>query len=161
MKRVLYLILMFLISVPAVSFAQEPRFRIQDLDNHWKGYTDLKGDKITVIDFWATWCQPCVRSLPLMNEIAEEYKSKGVNFIGISIDGPRNQSKVKPFVNSRGITYPILKDINSEVMAELNVSAVPTLIIYDAEGEMILFHEGFKPGDELLIREEIDKVLSR
>ena len=161
MKRVKFLVGIFLLIAVAVSYAQEPVFRIQDMDNQWKSYSDLKGEKVTVIDFWATWCQPCVRSLPLMNEMAEAYRSKGVNFIGISIDGPRNQSKVKPFITSRGITYPILKDVNSEVMAELNVTAVPTLIIYDAQGEMVMFHEGFKPGDEDLIREEIDNILSR
>ena len=94
-----------------------------------------------------------------MNTLAEEFKDQGVNFIGISIDGPRNQSKIQPFVNSMGISYTILKDINSEVMTDMNVTSVPTLLIIDSEGEVIYTHEGFRPGDEDVIREELTNYL--
>lgn len=133
---------------------------MRDLDNKWQEYENIKGSQLTVIDFWATWCQPCVRSIPLLNEIAEEFETQGVSFIGISIDGPRNQSKVKPFIQSMGVTYPIIRDVDSELMAELGVSAVPTLLIYDSKGELVYFHEGFKPGDEQTIRDHISEQLS-
>jgi len=136
-------------------YAQEPDFRLRDLDNQWTEYPDVKGTRITVIDFWATWCQPCVRSIPALIELSEELKNEGVNFVGISVDGTRNQSKIKPFVHSMGITYPVLRDLNSELMSDLGVSAIPTLIVYDSEGNRIYLHEGFRPGDETIIREEI------
>ena len=139
---------------------QEPVFRLRDLDNQWKDYSALKGSRLTVIDFWATWCQPCVRSIPFLSEMAEELGDRGVRFIGVSIDGPRNQSKIKPFVQSMGVGYPILRDIDSELMSELGVTAVPTLMVFDAAGEMIFFHEGFRPGDEKTIRDHILKHLS-
>ncbi len=139
--------------------AQEPWFRLKDLSNQWKEYGDLKGSKLTVIDFWATWCQPCVRSIPYLNEMASEYTARGVNFIGVSIDGPRNQSKIAPFIRSLGVSYPILRDLNSELMSELGVTAVPTLLIYDADGRQIFFHEGFRPGDELSIHKAIESFL--
>lgn len=142
------------------TLGQEPEFRLKNLDNQWKEYNELKGKRLTVIDFWATWCQPCVRSIPLLNEMAEEFEEQGVRFIGISIDGPRNQSKIKPFIQSIGIDYPIIRDVDSELMSDLGVTAVPTLMIYNAEGEMVYFHEGFRPGDEQIIREHIDKFLS-
>ena len=142
-----------------ISWGQEPDFRLRDLDNKWQEYSDLKGTELTVIDFWATWCQPCVRSIPLLNEIAQEFNGMGVKFIGVSIDGPRNQSKIKPFVQSMGVEYPIIRDMDSELMSELGVTAVPTLMLYDAEGELIFFHEGFRPGDEELIRDHIEKHL--
>lgn len=139
--------------------AQEPYFRLKDLSNQWIEYDELKGEQLTVIDFWATWCQPCVQSIPHLNEMAEEYKERGVNFIGVSVDGPRSQSKLAPFLNSMGVTYPILRDINSELMADLNVTAVPTLLIFDASGEMVHLHEGFRPGDETGIANEIESLL--
>jgi len=140
-------------------FSQEPVFRLRDLDQKWMEYSDLSGDNLTVIDFWATWCTPCVKSIPLLNEIFEEYTGKGVRFIGISIDGPRNQSKIKPFIHSLGITYPILRDVNSELMSDLNVTAVPTLLVFDADGEQLFFHEGLRPVDEKLIRNQLDEML--
>ena len=139
--------------------AQEPYFRLKDLSNQWKEYGDLKGEKLTVVDFWATWCQPCVQSIPHLNEMASLYADRGVGFIGVSIDGPRNQSKVAPFIKSMGVTYPIIRDINSELMSELNVTAVPTLLIYDSSGELVHIHEGFRPGDELAIGEAIESFL--
>lgn len=141
------------------SIGQEPVFQLQDIHNEWKEFEDVKGEKLTVIDFWATWCQPCVRSIPELNKIAIEMEDKGVKFVGISIDGPRNQSKILPFVSSMGIEYTILKDINSEVMSEMNVTSVPTLLIIDKEGEIVYTHEGFRPGDDKVIKEEIENYL--
>ena len=151
--------LLLLLSVSG--WSQEPMFRLQDLDKQWKEYVDLKGSELTVVDFWATWCQPCVKSIPLLNEMAEEFKSQGVNFIGVSIDGPRNQSKIEPFVRSMGVSYPILRDMDSELMSDLNVTAVPTLLLYSADGELLYIHEGFRPGDEEVIRTHIAKHLDK
>jgi len=138
---------------------QEPYFRLKDLSNQWKEFGDLKGNNLTVVDFWATWCQPCVQSIPHLNEMALEYTDRGVSFIGVSIDGPRNQSKIAPFIKSMGVSYPILRDINSELMSELGVTAVPTLLIYNSLGELVHIHEGFRPGDELSISETIKSFL--
>jgi thiol-disulfide isomerase/thioredoxin len=151
--------LIIMLSIFALISAQDPVFRLRDLDNQWQEYEDVKGSRLTVIDFWATWCQPCVKSIPLLNEIYIDFAPKGVNLVGISIDGTRNQSKIKPFVQSLGVNYPILRDINSDFMSEMGVTAVPTMIILSSEGEVLHFHEGFRPGDEELIREHIESHL--
>ena len=150
-----------LLLIATALYSQEPYFRLRDLDNQWKEYEDLQGSQLTVIDIWATWCQPCIRAIPILNDMAEEFGERGVNFIGVSIDGPRNQSKITPFIQSMGVTYPILRDVNSELMSELGVSAVPTLLLYDKEGELVYFHEGFRPGDELTIRNHIEEHLAK
>ncbi|MBO6522455.1 MAG: TlpA family protein disulfide reductase [Balneolaceae bacterium] len=134
-------------------------FRLKNLDNRTTSYKDIKGEQFTVIDFWATWCKPCIKSIPKLVEISEEFEDQGVNFVGISIDGPRNLAKVKPFARSLGVTYPILLDTNSEVMGKLGVRAVPSLLIINSDDEIVYFHEGYKPGEEIAIREEILKLL--
>ena len=151
-----FVVLLFAVSI---SWSQEPSFRLRDLENTWQEYPDLKGTQLTIIDFWATWCQPCVRSIPLLSEMEKEYRTRGVGFIGVSIDGPRNQSKIKPFIQSMGVEYPIIRDMDSELMTDLGVTAVPTLLLYDADGELVFFHEGFRPGDEDMIRDHIEKHL--
>jgi thiol-disulfide isomerase/thioredoxin len=159
MKTILFTAIL-LVGFSALN-AQEPYFRLKDLDNQWKEYEDLKGSQLTIIDFWATWCAPCVKSIPLLNEMAEEFADDGVSFIGVSVDGSRNQAKIKPFIESMGVSYPILRDLNSELMAELSVTAVPTLIMYDKDGNQVYFHEGFRPGDEVSIREHIQQELAK
>jgi cytochrome c biogenesis protein CcmG, thiol:disulfide interchange protein DsbE len=152
------LVVILLLGCIAPGYPQEPVFRLRDLENNWREYDELKGERLTVVDFWATWCQPCVRSLPALDRMAREYRDRGVSFIGVSIDGPRNQSKVRPFVESMGISYPVLRDMDSELMSELGVMAVPTLIIFRS-GEQVFVHEGFRPGDEVIIREHIENLL--
>ena len=158
-KKLVFVIFLLLFILPGIK-AQEPYFRLKDISNQWQEYDDLKGSSLTVIDFWATWCQPCIMSIPHLNEMASDYAEKGVNFIGVSVDGPRNQSKLAPFTRSLGISYPILRDINRELMSDLSVTAVPTLLIYNAEGKLIHTHEGFRPGDELSIREILNSFLN-
>jgi hypothetical protein len=60
-----------------------------------------------------------------------------------------------------GITYPILLDSNSELMSELQVTALPTILIVDEQNEIIFIHRGYRPGDEKLLRDEIDKLITK
>ncbi|RNC84505.1 MAG: TlpA family protein disulfide reductase [Balneola sp.] len=151
-------ILVFLGSL-SVAPPKVNNFRLKNLDNRTTTYKDIKGDTYTVIDFWATWCKPCIKSIPKLVEISKEFETEGVNFVGISIDSPRNQAKVKPFVRSLGVEYDVLLDPNSEVMGRLGVQAVPTLLIINQDDEIIYFHEGYKPGEEVEIREKILSLL--
>ncbi|NJM15469.1 MAG: TlpA family protein disulfide reductase [Bacteroidales bacterium] len=122
-------------------------------------FYEVAGENMTLVDFWAVWCKPCVLSIPKMNSIFDEYKEKGVHLVGINVDGPRNQSKVKPFVLSKKISYTILLDPEQEIMQLLNVSSLPTLLLINHKKEVVWRHEGFQPGDEYLIKQALDKHL--
>ena len=144
-----------------VLYAQLPEIEVKDINQNWINFTDLQGEKITVIDFWATWCKPCVTAIPKLNSIYEEFSKQGVEFIGVNVDGPRNQSKVKPFSNSLNIKYPLILDPDQELVNDFNVVAFPTLIILDEKGKEVFVHEGFNPGDEILIKNELAKQLEK
>ena len=151
----------FLIPFLLIVFAQADinqsvyNFKLKNLDNRTVSYQDLKGENLTVIDFWATWCKPCLKSMPKLVEMNDEFKEQGVKFIGVSVDGPRNLNKVKPFAKSLGINYPVLLDTDNSVMGRLSVRAVPTLLVVNSEDESVYFHEGYGPGEDKVIREEI------
>lgn len=134
-------------------------FHLKDIGNVSRSYLELKGEKLTLIDFWATWCKPCNKAIPELNKIYEQYKDKGVKVIGINCDGPRSVSKVNPLVKSLQIKYPVLMDINSEVMNNLNLTAFPTLIMVDQKGKIVWIHEGYLEGDAQKIADEIEKYL--
>lgn len=136
-----------------------PNFRLKNLENETVRFEKLKGEKLTVIDFWATWCKPCIKSIPKLVALNDIFEEKGVQFIGISVDGPRNQAKVKPFARSKGIDYPVLLDINKEVMSRLRVQVVPTLLIVNSEKEIVHYIEGYQPGEEKIIRKKISEQL--
>jgi len=136
-----------------------PNFRLKNLDNRTVSYNQIKGKNLTVIDFWATWCKPCIKSIPEFVKMDEEFDEDQVKFIGISVDGPRNKAKVKPFIKSLGVDYTILRDTDSSVMARLRVTAVPTMIIVNSDNEIVYFHEGYKSGEEVEIRNKINELL--
>ncbi|NEW81531.1 MAG: TlpA family protein disulfide reductase [Mariniphaga sp.] len=134
-------------------------FEFKDIENISRSFNELKGEKLTLIDFWATWCKPCNKAIPELNKIYDIYKTKGVEIIGINCDGPRSISKVAPLSKSLQIKYPVLIDINSELKAELNVLAFPTLLIVNSKGKVVWIHEGFVSGDNEIIISEIEKQL--
>lgn len=152
---------LIVINITIFSSAQLPEIEVKDIDQNWVSLDEFNGEKLTVLDFWATWCKPCVTGIPKLNSLYKEFSEQGVEFIGINIDGPRNQSKIKPFVQSLGIQYPIILDPDQELVDDYNVTAFPTLIVINNKGKQVFVHEGFLPGDEKRIKEEISKLLKK
>lgn len=138
-----------------------PDFEFQDLANEYRSFEELRGQQATLIDFWTTWCRPCKKAIPELNKIYDEYKEQGVEIIGINCDGPRTISKVGPVSNALQIKYPVLLDINTDLMNTLSLTTFPSLILVDGSGKIQYVHEGFVSGDELEIKEELEKVLSQ
>jgi thiol-disulfide isomerase/thioredoxin len=136
-------------------------FRLNNLENKIVSYSEIKGKKITVIDFWATWCKPCTRSIPKLVAIYKRYEKQGVQIIGINVDGTRNLPKVKPMAHALGIVYPVLLDINGQIMAKLKVTAMPSILIVNANDEIVSFHQGYRPGDENILEDAIKKLLEK
>ena len=95
--------------------------------------SDLKG-KIVVLDFWATWCGPCIQSIPKMNELAKKYAAKGVVFIGVCrADGAE---KMRDIIDSKKIAYPVCVDSKGEINAAYIVDSFPDYYIIDREGRV-------------------------
>ena len=100
---------------------------------------DLKG-KIVVLDFWATWCGPCVDEMPKMKELYAEYKDKGVEFIGISLDNPPDGlAKLKNFVAKNDIPWPQYyqdKGFLGAFSSGWGVNSIPCVFVVDAAGNL-------------------------
>lgn len=86
-----------------------------------------------LLEFWATWCRPCVDNLPYMESLYSKYGPKGLRILGLSID--RNYSDVAEFVKNRDIKYPIAMDAGMN--ARYGVSGIPAAILIDAAGVIV------------------------
>jgi len=88
-----------------------------------------------VLEFWATWCPPCVKSIPHLNELYNTYKDV-VNFVGITDD---KVDKIITFINARKetMTYPVALDVDHVLHDELNISGIPALFIINGHGKVI------------------------
>lgn len=155
MKSIIFLIL---ISLQAV-YSQNVKFNLEDIKSNAVSYDELKGEKLTVVDFWATWCKPCLQSIPHMISLQAEFKDQGVNFIGISVDGPRSVSKVSPLSESLRFNYPVLLDFNNDIMRQYNVNNVPSLAIVNSKNKIVYFHEGYNAGDEKKLKSKLEELL--
>ena len=112
-----------------------------------------------VIAFWATWCHPCLAELPELEAIYRRHRDRGLTVIGLSVDGPRNFAKVRPFAAKLGLTFPIVVDEDGRIQRLLQVGAVPTTVVVDSAGVIVRVHEGYRPGDSRTLEAEIAKLL--
>ena len=135
------------------------RLVLPDLDGKIFSLEEELGKGPIVFDFWATWCKPCIKGLPKLQEIGDQYREKGVRVITINIDGPRNLSKIRPFLQRYGLKLPVLLDETNEVMKQFQLVAVPSTLIISAAGELVFKHQGYRPGDEKKLREKLDELL--
>lgn len=152
-------IVLFLVTLSSANAQVVRNYTLQTIDNEKVNLLDLKGEKVTVLDFWTTFCRPCKKAIPELNKIYEEYKDQGVQVVGVNCDGPRTVAKVPGVSNTLKIQYPVLIDVSSEVFNSLNFSELPTLIIINEKNRIEYIHEGFIPGDEEEIKEAINSAL--
>lgn len=107
------------------------------------------GGKIVVINFWATWCGPCRAEIPGFLEVYDEYKSKGLEIVGISLDSDGWES-IKPFVNKYGITYPVVLGDMKTIRNYGGIRAIPTTFIVDRKGNVAVRHVGYMSKSDFL-----------
>jgi peroxiredoxin/YHS domain-containing protein len=117
---------------------EAPAFSLQSLAGEPLSNGSLKG-KVVLLDFWATWCAPCRKSMPELQALHKKYAERGFTVIGVSIDeGKDGPSKVKKFVSSKKIAYPIALDSEQAPAWEaFKVKAVPAAFLLDQQGRVV------------------------
>lgn len=118
-----------------------------------------KDGKIIVMDFWATWCVPCKKSLTNMDAVYEEWQKKyNVEIVAVSVDDARNTAKVKATADGSGWPFTILLDPNQDLKRALNFQNIPYTILLDKQGKIAFIHQGYVDGDEFVLEDEIKKI---
>lgn len=137
-----------------------PVVDVKDMDGKTVSTSTFNNNgKPMVLDFWATWCKPCINELTAINDLYSDWqKETGVKIIAISVDDARTMSNVKPFVNGKDWDYEIYIDPNGDLKRALNIGAVPYVFLVNGKGEIVSVHTGYAPGDENKLYEEIKKL---
>lgn len=140
-----------------------PSVSIKDLSGKPFNTSEIKNDgKPMIIDFWATWCKPCVASLKDMNEsYADWQKETGVKIFAVSIDDSRTMSSVAPFVAGKGWEFEVLLDPNSDFRRAMNVNNVPHTFLIDGNGKIVMQRNTYTPGDDEKMYEELKKITTK
>ena len=118
-------------------------FTLNDLDGNPVSLADSDG-QVRIVDFWATWCPPCVEEVPMYKELHAEYGDRGVRILAISMDNEEDLDAVKAFVAKYEITYTSLMD-DGEVSRQYEAAGLPATYLLDQKGRMVKSFVGVKP----------------
>ncbi len=120
--------------------------------------SDLKGKKAVILDLWATWCGPCMQSLPLVTEVAKRYRDKGVEFY--TINAGEDEDTVTAFLKKAKLEFPVTLDEDGKLMASLGIEILPQTLIIDKAGIVQYVHSGFSPETIERMPRQLDAVLA-
>jgi thiol-disulfide isomerase/thioredoxin len=146
-------------TTPRTGVVQLDGLRLPDLDGEPVDLGSYLGGGPLVLDFWATWCKPCLAALPELNALYRDLAPRGLQLVAINEDGQRNAAKVKPFVKTQGFDFPVLVDLNREVQSRLHVVGLPTTFLLDSDGKVVRTSFGYRPGEIDGLRQEIESLL--
>jgi thiol-disulfide isomerase/thioredoxin len=110
---------------------------------------------VVLVDFWATWCPPCVASMPHLQKIQDDYRGKGVIVLGVNQE-PGEEEKVRRFLAQRNLTFPTVMDPGS-IHVEYGVYSFPTTFVLDRQGVIRSIFRG--PASEKALRAAIEPLL--
>jgi peroxiredoxin len=136
-------------------------FTLPDLKGRRVQLRELTG-KVVYLTFWASWCDPCVLELPLLQKMWERHRSKGFELVTINVDGPEKESAVRHLARRYRFRFPVLLDQETEVVSRFNPKLdLPYALLIDRDGRVVSVHQGYHTGDEGIIEEEIVRLLGR
>lgn len=138
--------LLLVLSLISSETKKAPNFVLENvMTNKMVEFYKLKG-KVYIIDFWATWCPPCRRQIPILIELHEKYKNQGLVVIGIALE--RDKQKVRNFHKVHKIPYPVLMG-NAKVARDFGgIMAIPTLFVIDGKFNIIKKFIGLTEKEE-------------
>lgn len=102
----------------------------------------LRG-KVVLVDFWASWCDPCKQSFPWMSQLQTRYREKGLAVVAINLDKSRDAADV--FLVDRTVPFVVAYDPSGKTAEEFGVKAMPTSFLLDRQGRILYRHTGFDP----------------
>ncbi|MGM0677600.1 MAG: TlpA family protein disulfide reductase [Pseudomonadota bacterium] len=121
---------------------QRPDFKLPDMDGESRHISEWD-DRVVLVNFWATWCPPCRKEMPLFVEIQEEYEEQGLTIVGVALD---EHQAVSDFIDTYGINFPVLigEDAAMDVASAYGnrYGSLPYSVLLDRDGKVRYIHAG-------------------
>lgn len=162
-QRLALLLLVFLlVAIPGQAHFEgntpPPACKLHQMDGSVvSGWQSMQG-KVIYIDFWASWCPPCIKSFPFMNRLVADFHERGLEVIGINLDEKLEDAEA--FLQKIPHEFTVMFDRDKHCAADFNVIAMPSTYIIDKRGMIRHIHRGFRPGETELMRELIEALLA-
>src|SRR5512142_84250 len=144
------------IPAPQVGFLA-PDFELKTQTGETVKLSDLRGQAV-LINLWATWCPPCRAEMRSIEKVYNEYKDQGFTVLAVNMTYQDDASKITPFVNEQGLTFPILLDETGKVANAYQMKSLPSSFFIDRDGMIKEVVIG-GPMAEALLRTRVDEIL--
>ncbi|HQU43089.1 MAG: hypothetical protein B7Z73_08680 [Planctomycetia bacterium 21-64-5] len=128
------------------------------LDGSHFSLKQQKDKKVVILDFWATWCGPCVREMPLVAKVADKYRDKDVALY--CVDQGEDAETVRAFLDEKELDVTVSLDSQNEAGSAYGVEGIPTLVLIDKAGVVRSVHLGYRPDIAEKLKEELDAILA-
>lgn len=139
-----------------VSANPAPDFTLQSSTGENVRLAEQRG-QVVMLNFWASWCAPCLKEMPLLDEMSKRYSSAGFVLFGVNVE--EDNTDAKKLLKKLGVTFPILFDTESKASSLYNVDSMPTTVMIDKKGVIRYVNRGYKPGDENKYRDQIRELI--
>jgi thiol-disulfide isomerase/thioredoxin len=146
-------------SQPPKPAGPAPDFELQNVSGGVLKSDDIKG-KVTVVDFWATWCQPCIQEIPNFNKIHESHDGKGVQMLAITVESG-SLDEIKPKVKQLNMKYPVVVGDDKVVEGFGGLIGFPTTFVVTQDWKIYKKYLGMTPKKRELIEKDIATLLAQ
>ncbi len=138
-----------------------PDFELSTVDGRSERLSDHLGKEVVLLDFWATFCEPCLAGMPHLDALYRQHRAEGFVVFGIAIDGPDSVAQVKTAATKLGISFPILLDQETRVVALYNPkTSAPYSVLIGRDGRILKKQEGYTTGNAATVEHDIEAALA-
>jgi peroxiredoxin len=138
--------------------APAPNFTAPSLDGGPQLSLASRRGKVVYLDFWASWCQPCLTSLPLLDGLRTEFAARGFEVLAVNVD--RDPEQARRFLARLDVGYPSASDPEGRIPEQFGIETMPTSFLIDRQGVIRYVHDGFRRGDIEPLRARIAELLA-
>jgi peroxiredoxin len=138
--------------------ARAPEIGMRDLQGNQITIAGLRG-RVVIVDFWASWCEPCADSMPVYERLWTQYRERGLTIIGVSQD--QRVENARQFVARHRISFPVVFDEGHAIARRYGPPRMPTAYVIDRQGIVRHIHAGYHSSDAAQLEAEIRTLLDR
>jgi cytochrome c biogenesis protein CcmG/thiol:disulfide interchange protein DsbE len=139
-----------------------PDFSVKPVSGS-KGTVSLKGlhGNVVLVDFWGTFCEPCKKSFPKLQDLYAKFSGQGLQVVGVSEDEVDDKGKIPTFATTYGAKFAIAWDEDKAIARRYKPDTMPSTFLIDRRGIVRFAHAGYHDGEEVQIQKEIEELLGR
>jgi peroxiredoxin len=165
------IVLLILLASPSLLYARTEadsihipanlKFKVKSVKGDEVNFKDLLGKGPLLVNFWALWCEPCKQEMKAFKVLSDKFKAEGVNMVAINTDQVRSVAKVRAWVTTQGIDFPVLLDPDGDIARDIfSMESLPYGLILMPDGTVYKKHIGYTAGDEKETEKEIVDLIA-